>query len=109
MMYTALILIAVFSALGTMMLLDAGILHNPTFRGRRSLRQAGKWQTRKQEVWDSPFAKKLTSMARRLVFLDQAAKEKLERSLPRAGYLANDIVRQDRSNTLYFVVVINLL
>ena len=86
MMYIALILIAVFSALGTMMLLDAGILHNPTFRGRRSLRQAGKWQTRKQEVWDSPFAKKLTSMARRLVFLDQAAKEKLERSLSRAGY-----------------------
>ena len=80
------LLIAVFSALGGWFLTDALVFRNASFRGRKALRQADKWQNRKRDVWDAPILRKLSNLAEKLVFLDRAERERLERTLKRAGF-----------------------
>jgi Flp pilus assembly protein TadB len=76
---------ALLLGLGLHWIASALLLHDRTLAGRRGLKQVGKWQRQKQDLWSAAPVQRLTDLASRLVYLDPAAEERLERQLSRAG------------------------
>lgn len=65
---------------------SAAILYHDRFStGKKSLQQIGKWYKDKFEFWDAPLFRKAADRMCRIVYLDDAAKESLNRQLHRAG------------------------
>lgn len=85
-MYAILILLALFLGTGLLLIAESALLHDRSFRGRKTLRKMGKWQSENRNLWDTPILQKLCTVASRFVYLEQTAEEKLRRDLSRAGY-----------------------
>lgn len=83
--YVCYLLIAALLAFGFWRVSAAVLYHDRYSGGRRSLRQIGKWYREKQDFWDNPLIQKLTNGLRKLVFLDDTARDALTRQLYRAG------------------------
>ena len=85
-MYITLILFSVFLGVGLLLIAESTLLHDRSFRGRKTMRQLGKWQSESKNLWDMPIMQKLCTFASRFVYLDQTEEEKLRRNLNRAEY-----------------------
>ena len=85
-MYITLILFALFLGAGLLLLAESTLLHDRSFRGRKTMRQLKKWQSESKNLWDIPIMQKLCTFVSRFVYLDQTEEEKLRRNLNRAGY-----------------------
>ncbi len=83
--YICIILIAVLLAYGSWRVSAALLYHDKYSTGKKSIQQIGKWYKEKLEFWDNPLFKKATVFLRRIVFLDDTARESLARQLHRAG------------------------
>ena len=85
-MYAILVLLVLFLSTGLLLIAESALLHDRSFRGRKTLRKMGKWQSENRNLWDTPILQKLCTFASRFVYLEQTAEEKLRRDLSRAGY-----------------------
>ena len=83
--YIYICVIAVLLAIGLWRVSAAILYHDRYSTGKKNLQQIGKWQKDKQEFWDMPMFLRCTTKLKRIVFLDDTAKESLRRQLHRAG------------------------
>jgi len=79
------LLVAIFLGMGAWVIVCSVAFHEHSLIGRASIRSIEKWQQEKQEVWDSPFLRRIIQSVSKIVFLDDTAKETLSGQLSRAG------------------------
>ncbi|MBR2895057.1 MAG: type II secretion system F family protein [Oscillospiraceae bacterium] len=100
---------AVLFAYGFWRVCAALLYHDRFSIGRKHLRQMEKWSREKQDLWDHQPLRSITQLLSRFVFLDDTAKEALQRQLQKAGMQLSPEQFTARGYLIYLLCGIGLL